>query len=192
MTTPAQTAPEESTHPYAARRARQLGRLDRLEDVGMKLVDQIERVSSGEAREIDAVLFDGQDIVLAFTRVARAVRQIMVLSQETMGMRPPKGARGVAQGGGRNGAGACSGNRAPWDYGDYDGEDEESDIEQRIEAELLRIRDRQIANGATIIEIDDDPDEESLDAEETAEIERQIFGVPNAGTPPSGRGPPWR
>jgi len=77
MATPAPTAPAESDiDPNAARTARHLATLDRLEAVGMSLVDRIERVSSGTASEAEAALFAEQDVVLAFTRVARAVRQM--------------------------------------------------------------------------------------------------------------------
>src|SRR5882724_8088507 len=100
MATPAPTAPEESDlHPYAARKAWQLEALDRLAVMGMNLAERIERVSSGQASEADAAVLDGQDVVLAFTRVSRAVRQIIVLSQETMGLRALPGSRGLAEAG---------------------------------------------------------------------------------------------
>src|SRR5206468_211911 len=63
---------------------------------------------------------------------------------------------------------------------------EKAEMEQRIFDELQRIHDHQVANG----EVDDKDADETLDPEDTAEIEQQIFGVPDAGTPPSGRGRP--
>ena len=189
MATPALTAPAESDiDPNAARTARHLATLDRLEAVGMSLVDRIERVSSGTASEAEAALFAEQDVVLAFTRVARAVRQIIVLSQETIGLRAPPGSRGLSQGGTGTGnaRSAPAARRFYGDYRDYSDEDRreykrhEAEVRQRIEDELQRIHDR-------LQDEDDTPDPED---DETEEIEERIFGIRPPGTPPFGRGPP--
>jgi len=73
----------------AAARTEQLADLKRLRDVGMIFVDQLERRSRGLLRMDEENAFSPDiDAPLAFARLSRAVRQIIVLEQEIMGLRP--------------------------------------------------------------------------------------------------------
>ncbi|HVJ52506.1 MAG TPA: hypothetical protein VM689_08600 [Aliidongia sp.] len=58
---------------------RDLQALDDLIGIGMKLAKAVERVASGEATPAEAAAFEGVDLCLAFSRVARAVRQTVAL-----------------------------------------------------------------------------------------------------------------
>ena len=199
MDTPAATVETETEqHPYDARRARQLAVLDRLEAMGMNLAERIDRVSSGTASEAEAQLFADRDIVQAFTRVARAVRQVIVLSQETMGFRAPPSARGA--GAGRGASGSHAGPHNPRDpsasddrdheasdYDDYNDEErreqwyqEERELSQLIYQTLAELRDAMPG-----------PDEKKpRSPKEACEFDWERFILDNGGTLPPTRAPP--
>ena len=90
--------------------AEQLGDLRRMREIGMNFVERLERRASGLLLEREERAFlDAGDICLGFARVTRAVRQIIVLEQEMLGLREPPVARAV----GRNSAAHSTESAAP-------------------------------------------------------------------------------
>ena len=61
--------------------------LGALRAVGMAIAEGVGRYVKGELSPEETQAFKGCDAALAFSRVARAVRQIIVLEQEVMGLR---------------------------------------------------------------------------------------------------------
>ena len=61
--------------------------LAELRGIGMAIAEGVGRYAKGALTPEEAKAFKGCDVALAFSRVARAVRQIVVLEQEVMGLR---------------------------------------------------------------------------------------------------------
>ena len=82
---------------------KQLARLDRLQEIGMDLAESLRRRAVGETtvEETDAAAEPVPEaavpeLCLAFDRLTRAIRQLMILERECAGLRPPPGVRIVA------------------------------------------------------------------------------------------------
>lgn len=69
---------------------RQLAELERMQTLGMRIVDEIDRVLRGKPSLDDKTLFgrNQRGICGNFKIVERAIRQIMLLQQELVGLRP--------------------------------------------------------------------------------------------------------
>ena len=99
---PEQSRPREWKSPLdgieEGMRADQLESLGWLRRYGMGVAERLDRYSRGLllARDLQEP-FHNVDVTLAFSRVARAVRQIIVLEQETAGVREMRVPRAVAQ-----------------------------------------------------------------------------------------------
>jgi len=61
--------------------------LAELRGIGMAIAEGLGRYVAGTLLPSEEKVFKGCDVALAFSRVARAVRQIIVLEQEVMGLR---------------------------------------------------------------------------------------------------------
>ena len=69
-------------------RADELESLGFLRRCGCNIAEKLDRHASGLLLFREQPAFEGVDVALAFSRVAKAVRQIVVLEQETAGVRP--------------------------------------------------------------------------------------------------------
>jgi len=73
----------------------ELADLCRLRAIGMEIAEQVGRRAAGElSGHQEKALGRTADATLSFARIARAVRQIVVLEQEIMGLRAPASAKG--------------------------------------------------------------------------------------------------
>ena len=81
--------PEGEAPPDAAalQAARQLAALEELREIGMDLARALGRQVTKPATEEEARALAGIDLGLAFARISRAVRQIIAMEQEIMGLR---------------------------------------------------------------------------------------------------------
>ena len=78
-------------------RADQLESLGWLRRYGMEIAERLDRCSRGLLLFKEEPAFKDVDVALAFSRVAKAVRQIIVLEQETAGLREMRVPRAVAE-----------------------------------------------------------------------------------------------
>src|SRR5579871_1073507 len=78
-------------------RADQLESLGWLRRHGMAIADRLDRYSQGLLLFREQEAFKDVDVALAFSRVAKAVRQIIVLEQETAGLREMRVPRALAE-----------------------------------------------------------------------------------------------
>jgi hypothetical protein len=91
--------------------AAQLASLARARDITDRMLRRIDQVAEAMAPdELKAALADNGQMALNLTRIDRALRQIVVLELETMGLREPPEPRGTGQRAGGNGGGG-NGNR---------------------------------------------------------------------------------
>src|ERR1039457_5660226 len=129
----------------------QLGDLGKLRAMGMDFATELHRVAMAKSPEAeDSPLAQDRNLALSFTRVSRAVRQIIVLEQELMGLRAPP-VRHAANGNARTGRRAGDADREGGDgsdlndLDDYNGlhessdyDDDENAMKIRIGAEMIR------------------------------------------------------
>ena len=98
-------APEESWREHRSpldgieegMRADQLESLGWLRRYGMEIAERLDRCSRGLLLFKEEPAFKDVDVALAFSRVAKAVRQIIVVEQETAGLREMRVPRAVAE-----------------------------------------------------------------------------------------------
>ena len=157
--------------------------LHRLRALGMEAAERNERQAKGvlTVRERDETV--PGDCGLRFTRIARAVRQIIVLEQETMGLRPIRPSPGAARhplpqaGEGKAGEEKASEGKAG--EGDEAGEDKER------ERDDLRDRD-DTHDYDDYDDCDDYDDYDQGPIEQVLEAVRKVLNVPQ---PPMRPGP---
>lgn len=205
--TPDPRDPDPAAERVARRVERQFEGLDRLRAIGLNLAERIDRVSAGEASKGEARAFAGQqDIVLAFARLSRAVRQIIVLEQEMMGLRAPPAARASAGAAGRGTGGALDFGRREagfgaerndlrdprdpsdyndhHDYGDYDNGSRD-EVVKRIYEVLSSIKDGKLGAGSEGTADGDPKAPAAADGEDW-----RVFASNGGGRAHFGRGPP--
>jgi len=73
--------------------ARQLAALEELREIGMDLARALGRQVTRPASEDEARALAGIDVGLAYARIARAVRQIIAMEQEIVGLREARARR---------------------------------------------------------------------------------------------------
>ena len=88
-------APKLKRSPDAPIVESELADLCRLRAIGMEIAEQVGRRAAGElSGHQEKALGRTADATLSFARIARAIRQIVVLEQEIMGLRAPASAKG--------------------------------------------------------------------------------------------------
>ena len=156
----AQGAAANQNSPTKRRVDEELDELARLRAYGMTLAA---RVSEATPSPGDDAIEDLSALCLAFARVSRAVRQLIAMEQEMLGLRPPRGVQPALAGMGARAEAIDRKDKArrrdghdladPDDYDDLDDPDyieqmrnyDEAALDRRITDELDRIADRRRA-----------------------------------------------
>ncbi len=147
--------------------------LEQLRGFAMGFAERLDREGRGMLRETEreAVGYNNRtDITLRFVRVARAVRQIVVLEQEMLGLRPVAGVRAAAAAVASSVGAAAEPDVAATDEADDERGDFERAGDERPDFERCDLRDRP--------DPDDLDDYDDRPAEQVIAALRRDLGAP--------------